>query len=893
MSEDYLKSFFDPSSIVLIGASTRENTLGKLMYDHLSSHYTGELHLVNPHYKKIDETTCHSNIKNLPEGIDLAIVVTPFKTITKIIRQCGKQNIKNVLIMRHYQDNIPASKSSDLNKILTTARKADVRVLGPAAASLIRTSTKLNASFSNNQIYSGKLALVTRSKSICNSILDWAENQQIGFSSVICYGIELDLSLSDILEYLVNDHQTRSIIIQLDDIVNSRSFMSAVKAAAIRKPVVILKSSNDSGSYSDAIAKIRDVRSMDDVFDAAVSRAGADRVYTLSNLYAAAKILSSNQRTQGTRLGLVSNGRGPIMLANDSLRHLGIEVTRTSNKLQEKLAKDCNLSCVNENAVLVSGGNTTAESFSSAASIMLKSGEIDAISIMFAPDPFANPEKAAEILFELVKTTHKPILTAWLGGTSINASRRILTSHKIANYRTPEAAIEAFSFLCTHLRNRELLLQIPYPLSKSVPPDIKAAKNIIQRNLQQKRNVLSQVDSRLLLETFHIPCTPSIHATSIEEAITIADDLGYPVVLKIDSPNITYKSDIYGVILNIRNAKGLKKAYEQMMKSAAELRPTAKVEGVIVERMYAPKNGRELMIRIINDPTFGPVISFGAGGKQSPALSDQAIQLPPLNRRLAENLIDKTLVSQLLNKYRNMPAANRERLREVLIRVSEIACELPEVFELTINPLVLDEHQAIVNDAQIVTQKYNACHKKYDHLAIHPYPTDWHRSITIKNDISVQIRPIRAEDANAEQEFVENMSSESKYFRFMHSVNTLTPEMLSRFTKLDYDREMAFAAFTEENNKEIILGVSRYVINPDKKSCEFAIAIADNWQGLGLARQLMLILIEHVKERDLKLIEGTVLKNNFAMDKLMESLGFMKSGSPDDYDVNIYRREIE
>ncbi len=893
MSEDYLKSFFDPTSIALIGASMRNDTSGKLMFDHLSSDYTGELHLVNPHYKKIGELICHSKIKNLPQDIDLAIVVTPFKAITKIIRQCGKKNIKNMLLMSDYQDKIPASKSPNLDEILANARQADIRILGPSAASLIRTSSKLNASFNNNKIYPGKLALITHSKSICNSILDWAENQQIGFSSVICHGRELDLSLSDILEYLVNDHRTSSIIIQLDDILNSRSFMSAVNAAAIRKPVVILKSSHASGSYSDAITKTSDVHSMDDVFHAAVSRAGVDRVYTLSNLYAAAKVLSSNQRTKGTRLGIISNGVGPIMLANDSMRHLGIEVTRLSTNLTAELEKNINLSNANENAVLVSGGSTTDESFSSAAKILLKSEEIDAVAIMFAPDPFASPVKTAEAIIKTVKATHKPILSVWLGGSSINESRHLLTSHNISNYRTPETAIEAFSFLCTHLQNRKLLLQVPYPLKKSIPPDIKSAMNIIQRNLKLKRNVLSQVDSRLLLESFHIPCTQSLHASSIEEALAIADDFGYPVVLKVDSPNITYKSDIDGVTLNIRNAKTLKTAYKQMMKSASELRPTAIIEGVIVEPMYAPKNGRELMIRIINDPTFGPVISLGAGATQSPTLSDRAIQLPPLNRRLAENLIDNTRINLLLNKFRNMPAANREKLREILIRVSEVACELPQVFELTISPLVLDEHQAKVNDSQIVIKNHNADSKKYAHLAIHPYPSDWHRSITIKNDINVQIRPIRAEDARAEVEFVRNMSSESKYFRFMHAVNDLTPEMLSRFTKLDYDREMAFAAFTRENDEEKILGVSRYSINPDKKSCEFAIAIADEWQGLGLARQLMLILIEHVKNRDLTLIEGTVLKNNTAMDKLMESLGFKKSASPDDYDINVYRREIK
>jgi len=333
------------------------------------------------------------------------------------------------------------------------------------------------------------------------------------------------------------------------------------------------------------------------------------------------------------------------------------------------------------------------------------------------------------------------------------------------------------------------------------------------------------------------------------------------------------------------------------MQRIKKMRPNAEIDGVIVERMYAPENGRELMIRIINDPAFGPVISFGAGGTQSPDLRDRALQLPPLNRRLAENLINSTRVSYTLKRFRNLPHANFAELRNVLIRVSDIACELPEVFELTINPLVLDENSAVVNDANIVIRKTKPQKKKYSHLAIHPYPSDWSRKLTLKNNIQVDIRPLRAEDALAEAEFVNKLSRKSKYYRFMHALNQLTPEMLSKFTKMDYDREMAFAAFikdtdSQDDGNEEILGVSRYSINPDHKSCEFAIVVADDWQGMGLARQLMLILIEHVKQNDLNVIEGTVLKHNVSMDKLMSALGFEKKPSPDDYEINIYRRVI-
>ena len=892
MSEHYLKSLFDPSSIALVGASSRPDSPGRILLDSLQDSFSGELHLVNPHYSKIGDRTCHKSIDKLPNTVDLAIVVTPAKSVCRVIKDCGKRGIGSLLLLtrgigRVARDGRPSKKA-----ILKCARDAGVRIMGPRAAGMIRTSSKLNATYSRNQIHDGKLALVSKSGTLCSAVLDWAEQQKIGFSSVISYGTELDVDIADILDFLADDYHTRSIILHLDEVCNSRRFMSAIRAAATRKPVVVMKSAHHVGSYSDAIAKTSDERSMDDVFHAAISRAGLVRVYTFSNLFAAARTLSGNLRTSGTRLGILSNGRGPAMMATDRMRHLGKEVPRLSVELQEELGNYLHVTWSRDNPVILTDGCNMPEDIAQATKILLDSKEIDALVVIYAPDPRTDPLQTAEAISKIAKGKRKPVLAVWMGDSIVEESRKLLIENSIANYRTPEAAIDAFSFLCTYLCNQQLLLQIPYPLSKNEPPDLDAARRIINGNLMQNRVTLSQIDSRLLLESFKIECATSWCAGSPDEAARIAADIKYPVVLKIESPNITYKSDVNGVRLNVENEETLRAEYADMMHCAKQYRPDAEISGVIVARMYTARNGRELMVRIINDPAFGPVISFGAGGTRSPALRDRAIQLPPLNRYLATDLINHTRVSMLLDKFRNLPIANRNKLREVLMRVSEIACELPQIFELTINPLVLDEHRAVVTDANVVIQKPKRGARRYDHLAIHPYPSDWVRTVSLKNDLQVEVRPIRPEDAKAEAEFVYNMSSQSKYFRFMHAVNELTPEMLSRFTKIDYDREMAFVAMAYQNGKEIMVGVSQYVINPDKQSCEFAVALADDWQGLGLARKLMLILMEHIRERDLKVIEGTVLRNNTAMDHLMESLGFVKSPSPDDHEINIYRREV-
>ncbi|WP_299872490.1 bifunctional acetate--CoA ligase family protein/GNAT family N-acetyltransferase [uncultured Cocleimonas sp.] len=893
MPGHYLKGLFDPTSIAIIGASETEDTLAALITSKLHNQFTGKLYFVNPKHKELLETECFKKVTAIEEPIDLAIIVSPLRTVEKVIRECGKQGIGNAFVMTKYPNTYKSEITSAMKSLLNVAKEANVRILGPNAAALIRPSTNFNASITDNKILPGKLAVVARSRTICSSIIDWAETEQVGFSSIISRGSGIDLEFSDILDFLANDHKTSSIIIHINQVTHSRAFMGALKAAAMRKPVVILKSSHDNGSYSDAIAKTKDVRAMDDVFHAAVLRAGADHVTTLSHLYTAAKILANNRRTKGNNLALISNGYGPIMLANDRLRDLGFKATILSKELIGELKSTSKNIYSCENAIVISDRKNTAELYAENIKILLASKEVDGIGIIFAPDAMIDSKKLATEISNVVKNAKKPSPAIWLGTASGGQGRRIFTENNVSNYRSPEAAMDGFSFLCNHLANRKRLLQVPFPLNKSIPPNIDVAKEIIDRNLQQRRNVLSRKDSILLVEAFHIKCNPSLHAETVEEALKIAKNIGYPVALKIDSQHITYKSDVEGVKLNIQDSKMLKKAFLQIKTSLSKLRSNIIIDGIIVERMHAPSSGRLLNISILNDPAFGPVISFGPGGTQSPAIRDRAIQLPPLNRRLAEDLINNTQVSLILDKYRNLPAANKDKLREVLIRVSEMAIHLPQIFELVLNPLILDENEAIVNDLQIVVQKSNSDAKHFSHLAIHPYPSDWRRCITIKGNKKVELRPIRSEDAQAEIELIDSMSSKSKYFRFMHAVNDLTPEMLSRFTKLDYDREMAFGAFIQKKNKDKLLGVSRYAINPDKQSCEFAIGIADKYQGLGLARQLMLILIEHVKDRDLKIIEGTVLKNNTSMDNLMASLGFKKSASKDDYDINIYTFEFD
>lgn len=820
MPDHYLKALFDPASVVVIGASETENTHAACITAKLQQQFTGKLYFINPRHKEILDRTCYKKVVEITESIDLAIIISPLKTVKNVIRQCAKQGISNAIVMTKFPTKYRSEVSDDMKSLRKVAEENKVRLLGPNASSLIRPSSHLYASFTDNKVLPGKLAVVSRSTTICNSIIHWAEAENIGFSSIISRSSDVDIDLADILDFLADDYRTDSIILYINHIRNTRRLMSALRAAAKVKPVVILKASRDDGSYCDVVTGVPDMHTSHDTFLAAMLRAGADYVYSLTDLFAAAKALGSSQRTRGNRLGIVSNGYGPVLLANDRLKHLDIPVSALNPELAEKLTGISKSVVSFDNAVAIFDEKNITALYVQSVQLLIADKNVDAVAIFLAPDALINSPHIASEIAKIVKQSSKPVLPVWLGADSGGEGRNVLIQERIANYRTPEVAINAFSFLHHHFVNRQRLLQVPFPLKKTRPPDVSLAKALIQQNLDIKRYVLSTEDSIALLEAFHIKCNSH---------------------------------------------------------------PAGKIQGASSSRL--------LKINILNDYNFGPVISLGLGGALSALIKDRAIQLPPLNQRLTEGLINDSQVSTVLNQANHLPQANRDKLREVLIKVSEIATHLPEVFELTLDSLIIDENDAVVSDVRIVIQKTNQDAKLFSHLAIHPYPSDWHRHITIKNNEKVEVRPIRAEDAEAEIEYVNNLSSETKYSRFMYAMNKLTPEMLSSFTKMDYDREMAFGAFTQKDGKDVMLGVSRYAINPDKKSCEFAIAVDDNYHGMGLARQLMLILIEHVKDHDLTIIEGTVLKNNTSMDKLMASLGFKKTPSEDDYSINVYTLE--
>jgi acetyltransferase len=525
-----------------------------------------------------------------------------------------------------------------------------------------------------------------------------------------------------------------------------------------------------------------------------------------------------------------------------------------------------------------------------------KDSQVDGLLAIHSPKIGGDADAVAKTLAELRPKLRKPLLACWMGDASVQAARKTLGEASVPNFRTPEAAVGAFSNIASFYQNQQMLLQTPPPLSTLAKPDIEGARLLIEGVLAERRNVLTEMESKALLAAFHIPVTQTILARSASEAMMIATQLGYPVALKIDSPDISHKSDVNGVALNIANATAVRDTFNDMMQSVARLCPQAHINGVTIQKMAPTRRGREIYIGLVTDEPFGPVIAFGAGGTMIELIADRAMELPPLNQFLAHRLIERARVSATLGEWRGAPAVDVTAVEQILLRVSEMVCELPQLREMDINPIIVDEHGAVAVDARIVIEQSTQSTSHYNHLSILPYPAHHEQTWPMRGGGQYTIRPIRPDDAQMLQALVKSLSPESRYFRFVSSLTELPPGMLSRFTLIDYDREMALVAvhktrealpdgtFTET---ERIVGVSRYVTNVDGTTCEFALLVADDFGGKGLGSRLMLSIMEVAREKGLTEIEGLVLTNNPGMLRLMKSLNYTIKPFAEDPDFRL------
>jgi len=888
MDKHYLSSLLSPESIVVFagqsGDTATQTPQAAALHAALrAQRYAGKLYFLDAHTS--------GTLGDLAQSrADLAIIALPPDGVAAALELAGRMACRSALVVG---SGIGPAKAAELKQI---ARRAGLNLLGPNSLGFQRPPLQLNASVIGPLAKAGPLALVSQSGALTSSMLDWAAANAVGFSLVASIGRSTAVDIAQVLDFLAHDAQTQSIIVYLEGISSARHFMSALRSAAIAKPVVVLKSGRKPAGNEAAQTHSGAIVGSDEVFDAALRRAGAVRVRSFVELFSAAKCLASRYRPVGRRLAIVTNGGGPGVLAADWVSEIDLLLGKLSTEsiaalrpLVPEHASLSNLLDLSEDA--------GPEHYKAAIEAAGKDSAIDGVLAIHSPKARGDTEQVAHALVEAKRSMGKPLLTCMMGDASVGASRTIVNDAAIPSFRTPEAAVGAFGNIASYYRNQLLLQQTPAPLSTLSKPDIEAARLIIESVLAERRKVLTEMESKALLSAFHIPVTNTILARSANEAMMIATQVGFPVALKIDSPDISHKSDAGGVALNILNGTGARDTYSDMVERVKRLHPEARINGVTVQKMAPALRGREIYIGLVTDDPFGPVIVFGAGGTMIELLNDRAMELPPLNQFLARRLIERSRVAETLGEWRGAAAVDMEALEKVLLRVSEMVCELPQLREMDINPIIVDESGAVAVDARIViesaAQTVGGRAHTYNHLSILPYPARHEQVWPMRGGGQYTVRPIHPNDASMLQDLVQNLSPESRYFRFVSSMRELPPSMLARFTLIDYDREMALVAVFKQRNAnasgdivetERIIGVSRYVTNLDQSSCEFSLVVADDFAGKGLGSRLMESIMDVAREKGLSEIEGLVLAKNPGMLKLMKSLGFAVKPFADDRD---------
>ncbi|MCV2360536.1 MULTISPECIES: bifunctional acetate--CoA ligase family protein/GNAT family N-acetyltransferase [Roseateles] len=878
MDKHYLTPLFTPESIVVFAGSP-DSSEGQSAHA-LALHQALQAQRFSGSLRFLDIQSTGTLADLAQARADLAIIALPPQDIAAALEVAGRITCRAALVI---SSGVSTEQAAMLKKI---ARREGMLLLGPNSLGFQRPGLQLNASATGPLAQAGSLALVSQSGALTASMLDWARSNAVGFSSVVSLGPNTGVDIAQVLDFLANDAQTQSIIVYLEGIGNARRFMSALRSAANAKPVVILKAGRKPAGNAAAQTHSGTIVGSDDVFDSALRRAGAVRVRSFVELFSAAKCLASRYRPVGKRLAIVTNGGGPGVLAADWINEIGLELGRLGpdsvtalKPLLPELASLCDLIDLSEDA--------EGQHYQAAIEAAGRDKQVDGVLAIYSPKLGADTTAVARALAEMKRSLSKPLLACWMGDASVGTARSTLSEASIPSFRTPEAAVGAFGNISSFYQNQLLLQQTPAPLSTLTKPDIEAARLVIEGVLSERRKVLTEIESKTLLSAFQIPVTHTILARSANEAMMIATQLGYPVALKIDSPDISHKSDVQGVVLNLQHGAAVKDGYTEMMERVARLAPQARINGVTVQKMAAAKRGREIYIGLVTDDPFGPVVVFGAGGTMIELLNDRAMELPPLNRYLARRLIDRSRVAETLGDWRGANAVDMDALEQLLLRVSEMVCELPQLREMDINPIIVDEFGAVAVDARIVIDSASLAigpgSQQYAHLAILPYPARHAQVWPMRGGGEYTLRPIRPDDAQMLQQLVHSLSAESRYFRFVSSMTELPPAMLARFSLIDYDREMALVAVSKQRSldangetveTERIIGVSRYITNPDQSSCEFSLVVADDFSGKGLGSRLMESIMDVAREKGLSEIEGLVLAKNPGMLKLMKSLGF-------------------
>lgn len=903
--QHYLTPLMAARSIAIIGASDQEGSVGTtLARNMLDTGFTGQLHFVNPHHSRLYGQPCHARIEEVPQRIDVAVICTPAATVPDIIDACGQAGTRTaIVISAGFAESGPRGASLERH-LLEQARRHGLRLLGPNSLGLMRPASGINLTWSHCRASAGSIGFVSQSGALCTAVLDWAQANNVGFSSVIAMGTACDVHFGEILDFLAADPQTKSIFLYIEGVRNARRFMSALRAAARCKPVLLIKVGRRPAGEQAVLSHSGASVGTDDVFEAALRRSGVVRLATVSQMYATAQALYARFQPRGRRLAIITNGGGLGAMAADHADALGVPLAELSTTSLTRISTTLARGWVLRNPIDL-GGDADPQRYQIALQAAQEDDHVDGCLVILSPQAVSDPTQTARLIVEQARACNKPLIACWMGETQVAEGRHLLSSAGIPVLRTPEPAVELFSHLSNYYRNQQLLLQTPAARAASTdygadyrPPRVDSALLMMETALQEGRRQLNEMESKAILAAFQIPISQAMLARTLSEALVIAEEIGLPVVMKVSSPQISEKSGSRGVRLNLTTLAAVRDAYLGLLADMECNQPEAQINGVTLEPMIRQTHGRELRIRVVQDATFGPFISLGCGGNDVAArlnAQQRSVALPPLNPVLIEDLLAAPHIASRLIAHHGLPAANRQALAQVLLRVSEMVCELPQLLSLDIDPLLLDEQGAIAVDARIALQQPPRHAAPYAHMAIHPYPANLSSCFQTRDGRRAIIRPITPDDASSKQAFVKALSPQTRYYRFMNSLSELSAAQLIRMTQIDYDREMALVAMLasesmpdsevlqpRQDETATMVGEAHYAINPDGESCEFAIVVDDDWQGTGLAQRLMGELIAAARSQGLKAMYGDFLADNPRMLRFVSRLGFVLNNHPEE-----------
>jgi len=872
-----LDKIFNPKSIAVIGASDKEGSVGYTLMKNLTElKYRGKVYPVNIRKSEILGFKAYQTVDQLPETVDLAIIAVPAKTVPDVVEQCGKAGIIGIIIISAGFKEIGLEGKALEDKILEITKKYNLRIVGPNCLGIIRPSIRLNATFGTRMPKPGNIAFISQSGALGTAILDWAIHQNIGFSNFVSVGSMIDVDFGDLIDYFGTDPKTRSILMYIEGITNAREFMSATRHFSRTKPIIVVKAGKFGESAKAAASHTGSLTGEDMVYDAAFKRAGIVRVDEVDDLFNSAEVLGMQPLPRGPNLAIVTNAGGPGVMATDALLAIGGKPAKLSQKTMERLNSVLPRYWSKGNPIDILG-DAKADRYKAVVEACFKDENVDGLLIIYTPQGVEDPAEIARNIVELCKSKglRKTLLTSFMGHEEVEEANRIFTENSVPTYSTPEHAIATYMYMYQYKRNLELLYETPEELPvDSVPP--KRPLTVIIRNVaRENREILTEMEAKQLLENYNIPVVKTLVAKTANDAAFSASQIGYPVVLKILSPQIVHKTDAGGVVLDINSEAELREAFDNVIQRAKEYNLEANIQGVTVQPMIK-KRGYEIILGAKTDPLFGPVILFGMGGVGVELFKDVAIGLPPLNQTLARRIMEETKVYQLLKGYRNAPPANLKLLEEIMVRFSQMLVDFPQLKEVDINPLFINEMEAFALDARVVIDKERVFAKfePHEHLVISPYPKKYETLWKLRDGRTVLLRPIKPEDEPLWLEMFQNFSKESIRYRFFNIIEYTPHEVRVRYCNIDYDREIAIVAELTEDGQRKILGVVRVPIEPDKKTGEIAVIVADPWQGLGLGSKMFDHMIEICKDKKLETIYGYMLSDNQRAINLMKKMGF-------------------